>query len=63
MALINSTWGIDSMSLEIDKYGEFKKVDFTNEWRPAYRINITGSSPQGIIKDVMRFINEKGKRW
>ena len=58
-ALKNASWGIESMTLECTDRGEFIRVDFKDDCYPTYYINITGSSPQGIIKDVMRFIDEK----
>lgn len=58
-ALVNATWGIVSLTMVQNEYGEYIRVDFKNECYPTYHINITGSSPQGIILDVMRFIEEK----
>lgn len=59
MALRNATWGIESMDFVANDRKECIRVDFTNDCYPTYYINITGSSPQGIILDVARFIEEK----
>lgn len=59
MALKNGSWGIESMAFEVSGRGEFIKFDFVNECYQPYYINITGSSPQGIVLDVIRFIEEK----
>lgn len=58
-ALRHANWGIRYMTLEHNERGDYIRVDFKDVYRPSYHINITGSSPQGIILDVMAFIQDK----